>query len=483
MAEILLSDLNLPDGKTEISATALSTGLYNSAISTSVEYTSDMLNYELVNYIYTVTGINADYIDSLTQLTIPDYVGGYPVRKIKSGAFAGNTVLKYATLPNCLSEIGDSAFSGCTALSSVSFKSPSSITVYFRNNLGWTDVRCYRYYSENSYDELDGVAMGQIDTDGDATIHTITVSTFVKTIEFTGLDANSNRVRTLSISAEDILHNRCWEAKIYGLNYKAVVCDYSRAGMTFGTGVFSGCSALGTVTLPYNIKDITTNAFKDCTSLSKVNYHSKTNLISIGESAFENTAITTIENLPSTVTVISKNAFAGCTALESIHIPIGITRIEERTFYGCTNAEAVFIDSATPLESIGNGAFSNCLNLVAVQNLPTTLNSIGSNAFASCNLYTVIFDDPYGWFDINTDGDIALSYSALSEANAASDVLGRVGTSGLYKIDQMPAPTLDIDAEKLYIIDSTGIAESFRIYVNKEPKWLYDVASGKLTAI
>ena len=56
------------------------------------------------------------YTGEAAELTVPDTLDGIPVTGIGENAFAGCAALTSVTLPSGILEIGESAFSGCTAL-------------------------------------------------------------------------------------------------------------------------------------------------------------------------------------------------------------------------------------------------------------------------------------------------------------------------------------------------------------------------------
>lgn len=90
------------------------------------------------------------------------------------------------------------------------------------------------------------------------------------------------------------------------------------------------------------------------------------------------------------VTGISNSAFKGCTELTSVTIPQGITTISPDAFYGCSNLASITI--------------------------PSTITTINSNAFLGCsNLSSVYITDLAAWCNINFANSNAnpLSYASL----------------------------------------------------------------------
>ena len=153
--------------------------------------------------------------------------------------------------------------------------------------------------------------------------------------------------------------------------------------------VFGGVSTMKELTeisLPEKIKELPDNAFWWCSKLKTV--HLPSNLKTIGDSAFANTAIEEIV-IPDSVTHIGKSAFyaiVGKAYLKKIVMSANIVEIGDSAFRG-TNIEEIKLSDT--LNSIGESAFASCVNLQSVK-LPNNLSVISKNAFDKCeNLISV----------------------------------------------------------------------------------------------
>lgn len=82
----------------------------------------EQFTYTLADGKATVTG----YIGILTEVTVPDTLGGCPVVAIADDAFRSQTMLTSVELPSGVECIGWFAFFGCTSLKSVYI--PGSVT-------------------------------------------------------------------------------------------------------------------------------------------------------------------------------------------------------------------------------------------------------------------------------------------------------------------------------------------------------------------
>ena len=219
---------------------------------------------------------------------------------------------------------------------------------------------------------------------------------------------------------------------------------------SIGSGTFSGCKELTSITLPENIKAINGNPFVDwngklivksknfiyedyvlfdkykrrliayrsenkdyeipntvtgiengafsyCKSLKSI--HIPDGVTSIGKGAFFYCESLTFIHIPDSVTSIEESAFSGCKSLTSIHIPDSVTSIGEGAFKNCESLTSIHIpDSVT---SIGEGAFKNCESLTSIH-IPDSVISIEKSAFSSCKKLTSI-TLPQGGKTINVE--------------------------------------------------------------------------------
>ncbi len=114
----------------------------------------------------------------------------------------------------------------------------------------------------------------------------------------------------------------------------------------------------------YRVTAIDENAFRDCTSINKINM----------------TRASQVWPIP--IKTIGANAFKGCTGLRSVSLPEVLETIGDHAFEGCANLHVISFPST--VNKIDSCAFMNCSRLVAI-----TLKSpmqIGSKAFSGTNL-------------------------------------------------------------------------------------------------
>ena len=157
--------------------------------------------------------------------------------------------------------------------------------------------------------------------------------------------------------------------------------------------VFSGRNELTSVTIPNSVTYIGDSAFKDCSSLTTVNWNATTcpSAGSHYKPIFEGCPNLAIVNIGDNVKIIPSGVFFGCTGLTRVTIGNSVTSIDSWAFDGCTGLTSITIpDSVT---SIGFYAFNGCTGLTSVT-IPDSGTSIGDYAFYNCSgLTNIIIPD------------------------------------------------------------------------------------------
>ena len=177
--------------------------------------------------------------------------------------------------------------------------------------------------------------------------------------------------------------------------------------VTIGEGAFSYCDKLTSVNIPDNVTTIGNGAFQD-TAITSVSIPGSVK--TIGQYAFENcTSLATLE-LGSGIQTIDVWAFRDCTSLTSVSIPDSVKTIGNLAFYSCTSLKTLTLGSG--VETIGNSAFYSCTSLETLSlgsgvetigssafqksaqlkdfTLPSGLKSIGDSAFSGCAALTKV---------------------------------------------------------------------------------------------
>ena len=311
------------------------------------------------------------YIDNGSKtVDIPSTIDGYKVTEIGYSAFHGCTGLTSVTIPNSVTEIGEGAFSGCTGLTSVTIpNSVTNISLPTHTFWGCTSLNNITVDKNNkNYTSVDGVLF------------------------------NKNKTKIL-------IYPRAKSSSSYVIPSSVTKIGYS---------AFSGCTGLTSVTIPSSVTKIGYWAFEDCTGLESVTIPNS--VTKIDDFVFIGCTSLKSVTIPSSVTEIGDSAFYGCTSLTSVTIPSSVTKIGIDAFVGCTGLKSITVDKnnknytsvegvlfnknkteilsypnakgssyviPSSVKKIGDGAFNGCTSLKSVT-IPNSVTEIGERAFNDC---------------------------------------------------------------------------------------------------
>jgi len=314
---------------------------------------------------------------------IPAEIDGLPVTIIGGGAFDGCTSLTSVTIPDSVTSIERDAFYGCTSLTSinVSKQNPdyTSIDGILYDKEVTTLICCPA--GKSSITIPDSVTtIGSSAFSGCTSLTSVTIPDSVTEI---GYYAFYGCTSLTSVTIPDSVTTIGWYA-FYGCTSLTSV-TIPDSVTTIGEGVFRECTSLTSVTIPDSVTTIGSSAFYGCTSLTSVTIPDS--VTTIEDYAFSGCTSLESVTIPDSVTTIEWRAFSGCTSLTSVNIPDSVTSIGDFAFYGCTSLTSVNIpDSVT---SIGDFAFYGCTSLTSV-NIPDSVTTIGGWAFSDCTSLTSI---------------------------------------------------------------------------------------------
>ncbi len=308
-----------------------------------------------------------------------DSVASLPVKEIARSAFLGNTYIEEVVLPVTLDTINDNAFVNCSALNSVSIEGEDLGAL---KTIGISAfMKCTSLTSFEAPATLETIGAGAFD--GCIRLVHITIHDDVKSI---GANAFSNTAY-VNIDAN-------WTGNVLYIGKHLIK---GRVGVSDGAAVtevevrdgtvsinayaFEG-EAIASIILPDSLSIVEAGAFKDCTSLKKVEY--KGDMAGWFKIDFKDE-------------LASPLYYDAALHIDSAHdrivIPNGVTRIPVGTFRGTGITEVVIPDTVT---YIGADAFEDCASLAKIE-IPTSVTYIGKDAFKNC-LY---FNTPSNWTDGN----------------------------------------------------------------------------------
>ena len=309
-----------------------------------------------------------DGCSGLTSLTIPS-----SVTSIGESAFWGCSGLTNLTIPSSVTSIGWGAFEGCSGLTSLTI--PSGVTSIgnqtFEGCSGLTSLTI-----------PSGVtSIGVYAFSGCSGLTSLTIPSGVTSIG-EGTFAGCSGLTSLTIpsgvtSIGDYAFSRC-----SGLTSLTIPSRVT----SIGDYAFSGCSGLTSLTLPSGVTSIGNHTFYGCSGLTSLTIPS--GVTSIDWYAFAGCSGLTSLTIPSSVTEIDGYAFEGCSGLTSLTIPSGVTSIGNSVFRGCSGLTSLTIPSS--VTEIDHEAFSGCSGLTSLT-IPSSVTSIGNWAFDDCSGLTSIY--------------------------------------------------------------------------------------------
>ena len=315
--------------------------------------------------------------------------------KVERNTFDGCVRLKEITLPDGVTEIESSAFSYCEKLEKINI--PEGVTA-----IGYSAFRGCKNLKEiklpDSLKKIEAFAFGSC-----SSLTGIEIPDGVEIIEIcafnecTGL-SELNMPDSIEKAESLIFYNTAYyndsknwsDGVLYiGNHLVDVKEDFSgtlavKEGTLTVSGVF-GCEKLTAVTVPDSVKYIDSGTFEDCTALKDITLSK--NLVSIGESAFLNTAYYNDEsNWEKGVLYIDNCLIAANEKIsDKYEIKEGTRLIADYAFRESNVVSLVLPEGS---EIIGNSAF-DCYSLKNIT-LPESLKVIGKEAFADCSNLTEI---------------------------------------------------------------------------------------------
>ena len=269
---------------------------------------------------YSVTDMDTSAAGSVT---IPATYNGLSVTSIDSYAFSGCSSLMEITIPEEVTSIGLNAFAYCSGLTEITIPE------------GVTSIGSSAFYNCSSLTE-------------------ITIPESVTSIDFYAF-------------------YHCTKLT------EIIIPD----GVTsIGNNAFSDCSSLAEIVIPDSVTSISGDAFTG-TAL----YNDETNwedgVLYIGKHLIKaKTTISSAFTIKSGTLTIAGNAFRDCSSLTKITIPESVTSIDYGTFRGCSSLTEITIPES--VTSIGSYAFYGCSSLTGIT-IPESVTSIEDRAFSYCS--------------------------------------------------------------------------------------------------
>ena len=348
--------------------------------------------------IYGYTG-NSEYVK------IPSKINGYTITGINTQAFKNNKKLKGIIIPDTVTYVEDSLFSGCISLTDVDLgKGITVITngmFYNCKNLESLTIpeQIERFYDRYSYtgNSSDKPFEGCVNLKNIyfkakdislvryLSLPSLTNIVIGSTVESLPDRAFSGYKYLENVTFENgllVLPNECFK-NCTGL--KSITLPDSM--MSVGKSAFENCYNIKSVTFSENLNTIADSAFKGCSSIENLSFNK--NLREIGNNAFEECSSVKNVTFNDSLNTIGESAFANCSSVEKVDLPESVSSVGKDVFEGCKAIKNITLSSK--LNYVNDGVFSVCSSLESVD-LPDNISEIGAYSFADCtNLKNIRF--------------------------------------------------------------------------------------------
>ena len=312
---------------------------------------------------------------AISTLSLPS-----KLTRLDRKAFANCTNLQHVSIPATLttttygtiSDDWNGPFNGCSSLNSVSFAEgiTSILSHLFENCNGLREISIpdsVTEIGEKAFKNCRNLASVSLSNNLDSIYESAFESTAISTLslpsKLTRLDrkafANCTNLQHVSIPAT-----------LTTTTYGTISDDWN--------GPFNGCSSLNSVSFAEGITSILSHLFENCNGIREIKIPDGVALI--GENAFKNSTLTSID-IPGSVTSIESKAFNSCANLISIKLPDSVTAMGTAVFEGCSNLTDVTLPGTRM--NIMADTFKNCTSLKKIV-LPETVQYIRSGAFSNC---------------------------------------------------------------------------------------------------
>ncbi|HLX96617.1 MAG TPA: leucine-rich repeat protein [Verrucomicrobiae bacterium] len=380
-------------------------------------------------------------------LTIPAAINGLPVTSIGESAFSGCAGVTSVTIPNTVTGIGLRAFYDCPGLTNVII--PDSVT-------GIGD------YAFSSCGRLSNVVIGNGVTNLGNFVFAFCPSlagiTIPNGVTGIGTEAFGCCTGLTSVTIPDSV--TCLGDFAFGSCVNLTNVVIGNGVTNLGNFAFAFCDNLTGVVIPGNVASIGSSAFVSCSNLASATVDGS----NVGDFAFSSCGSLGSVVFGNGVTNLGNFAFAYCSSLTGIIIPGQVGSVGVDAFASCGNLASATIDGGnigdyafsscgslssvvfgSGVTNIGVGAFAGCSNLTNVT-IPGTVSDIGGGAFSSCaNLAQVTIGD----------GVNRLGYAAFSD-NANLQAVYFQGNAPTFLDANGPFNGANAAAAKIYCLPGTA---------------------------
>ena len=351
------------------------------------------------------------------------------IDRIPNFSYEGWSGLNSVIIPNSVTSIGYSAFSGCGGLTRIVLDKEEPLDIYSNT------------FSDDTYTNAELIV-----PKGTKALYQATEG-WNKFAKITEAEEDSNEFELDGIYYVKFGDNKV--AVIKGSNeYSGDVVIPSQVtykGQTYSVTIiesaFEGCANLTSVAIPNSVIFIYLYAFEGCDNLKSVyisdleswcnvkfeygfpNEFNSSNPLQQAHHLFLNGVEVKDLVIPQSITEIKYATFDGCSSLTSVAFPESVTSIGWGAFEGCTGLTSLLFPNS--LTSIGDYAFYGCSGLLSIK-IPNSVTSIGIGTFQGCSGLTTITSEIVKPFVIN-------SYIFSDDTYTNAELIVPKGTKALYQ--------------------------------------------------
>ncbi len=337
--------------------------------------------------------------------------------------FEKNTKLKTINIPEGVNSLGAYAFTGCTALTEITF--PASFVM--------ANVDASNSSGYDAYQHM---------FDGCTNLQTVTFKSAIETLP-RHMFANCGKLTTVDLpSAKAIDQN-----------------------------AFENCSSLLAFTIGAGTENVGANAFKGCSKLATLTVESGE--VAFGNNAFQNSGLTTV-NFPEDTSKMTfgNNVFDGCN-FTTFEVP---NAASIGTYFLANNenlSQVTFADDFS-LEKLPNYMLQNSVNLTSFT-FPDCVTDTGSGILSGSGITTIDFNN------VTTIGRNAFEKTPIQTITIPAQIQVFAGKEGstaggrqFYQCKQLTTVVFEDDCQ-LSLIEAYAFAECDKLQSVKLPKNLKQI--------